>query len=173
MRVSQSITIEMRFGSEFAYKSLLNYGIMYSLIWSFGCVVVFLSNTITSENTAHLGEKSLLRDFQNDLFFARFYVERRRYLNVTAITITSVERAGVCGYHCAETHQCFSFNLASTPDADGKRVCQLLPTDKFNSSDRLQTSEDFHHYSIQVSKIRKSRRNSYRPARPLIQSLCV
>ena len=116
------------------------------------CTLLFCNYVIHSEIANSVSAKYLKRDFQNGLFFANFITEKSRYLNVSSIggASTAVKRAGECNQACLHTPLCFSFNLASSPNADGKLLCELLPTDKFNSSDKLQVSEHFNHYSIKV-----------------------
>ncbi|XP_068679247.1 epidermal growth factor-like protein 6 [Montipora foliosa] len=42
----------------------------------------------------------------------------------------------------------FSYNLAAKPDINGKLLCELLPSDKYNNSDKFVSNEFFHHFSI-------------------------
>ena len=57
-----------------------------------------------------------------------------------------------CGMMCSRLLWCFSFNCGIEPTMDGgKHKCELLSTDKYNSSERLQPSAEFHHFSILVS----------------------
>ena len=58
-----------------------------------------------------------------------------------------------CGLACIETSTCFSFNLAAFADVNGHLHCELLPSDKYNNSDKLVPSTFFHHFSIAVSGI--------------------
>lgn len=55
-----------------------------------------------------------------------------------------------CHLHCLEDQRCFSTNLATKPDINGRYVCKLLPTDKYNASDSFRPSPRFHHYSVKV-----------------------
>ena len=48
---------------------------------------------------------------------------------------------------------CFSYNLEASASKTGTRVCELLPSDKYNNSDEVIISQKFNHYSIQVSDL--------------------
>ena len=73
-------------------------------------------------------------------------------LNVTPIVSFNVMDNFCCVHHCLSEKRCFSFNLAVKPISN-MFECQLLPTDKYNSSDKFGNSKDFHHYSTKVSRI--------------------
>ena len=49
-----------------------------------------------------------------------------------------------------------SLNLAAFHDINGKVLCELLPSDLYNNSDKLVPSQSHHHYSIAVSWKRKN-----------------
>ncbi|XP_015780355.1 PREDICTED: uromodulin-like [Acropora digitifera] len=49
---------------------------------------------------------------------------------------------------CLETLPCFSFNLAAFPDNNDKLLCEHLPSDKYNNSEKLIPNNAFHHFSI-------------------------
>ena len=73
------------------------------------------------------------------------------YLNITSIGRDLIRDENDCGYACLEIPSCFSYNVAAFPDVNGKLLCEILPSDKFNNSDKFNTSRDFHHVSIAVS----------------------
>ena len=75
------------------------------------------------------------------------------YLNITSLAADLVEDQSDCGFGCLETSSCFSYNLAAFPDINGKLLCELLPSDKYNHTDKLVPSNSFHHYSIVVSEV--------------------
>ena len=56
-----------------------------------------------------------------------------------------------CGFACLGITSCFSYNLAAFSDLRGKLLCELLPSDKFNNSDKFTDSLLYHHFSIPVS----------------------
>ena len=71
-------------------------------------------------------------------------------LNVTPIVSFNVTDNFCCVDHCLSEKRCFSYNLAVKP-INNMYECQLLSTDKYNSSHKFGNSKDFHHYSIKVS----------------------
>ena len=81
---------------------------------------------------------------------ARFVKHPNSSLNVTPIVSIKAIDNLCCVYHCLNEKRCFSFNLAIAP-INNMYECQLLPTDKYNSSSKFEKRKDFHHYSIQVS----------------------
>ena len=81
---------------------------------------------------------------------ANFVEHLHTILNVSAIIFHKVSNALSCAFKCLENARCFSFNVAVFPDADGKYECQLLATDKYNSSSDLKPNNQFNHYSILV-----------------------
>ena len=83
---------------------------------------------------------------------AHFMKHRNRFLNVTPpIVSINVMDNFCCIDRCLSEERCFSFNLAIKPISN-LYVCQLLPIDKYNCSSKFEKSEDFHHYSIEISK---------------------
>ena len=90
--------------------------------------------------------------------FINFIEEAFSYLNITSLGSYRVEDSDECGFACVETPSCFSYNLETTA-LHGKRLCELLPSDKYNNSDKLNFSPRFHHYSIQVSQVVNSSQN--------------
>ena len=84
--------------------------------------------------------------------YANFKEHKFSYLNITILGESLVEGDSVCALACLETAPCFSFNLAAFPDINtGKLWCELLPSDKYNNSDKFVHSNYSHHFSIAVS----------------------
>ena len=84
--------------------------------------------------------------------FGNFEKDESSYLNITSIVSQLIEDAIECGFACLEISSCFSYNLAAFPDVNTKLLCELLPSDKYNNSDKFNASKMFHHFSIPVSK---------------------
>ena len=82
---------------------------------------------------------------------ANFVKHPHTFLDVSPIAIKRVHDALYCAFNCLRKGRCFSFNVAVFPDADGKYECQLLATDKYNSSDNLTSTKEFNHHSILVT----------------------
>ncbi|XP_068700748.1 retinoschisin-like isoform X2 [Montipora foliosa] len=80
--------------------------------------------------------------------FVNFKEDKFSYLNITILGYSHVDRIPQCSLACLETPTCFSYNLAAFPDINGKLLCELLPSDKYNNSDKFISNEAFHHFSI-------------------------
>lgn len=77
-----------------------------------------------------------------------FKAKQFSYLNITVITSVFVPDGIDCGFACLTSTSCFSYNLAAFPDVNGKLLCELLPSDKYNNTDKFIASPIFHHFSI-------------------------
>ena len=83
--------------------------------------------------------------------FISFEAEEFLYLNITSLGLEHVKNNTECGFACLGITSCFSYNLAVFSDINGKLLCELLPSDKFNNSDNFTSSSFHHHFSIPVS----------------------
>ena len=96
--------------------------------------------------------EGLKRTSGQEISFANFVHHQFQYLNVSlAVPSYFVHEVSACGLACVESLGCFSFNTAAHPDINGHFLCELLASDKYNSSEKLQPHPSFHHYSIYVS----------------------
>ena len=100
--------------------------------------------------------KPLSRGTAEGIAYAKFKAHKFSYLNVTTIGSDYVGKGSECGFACVNIPSCFSFNLAAFHDMNGKVLCELLPSDLYNNSDKLVPSQSHHHYSIAVSWKRKN-----------------
>ena len=89
------------------------------------------------------------------LFYVNFMIDQFSYLNITSIGRNLIQDENDCGYACLEISSCFSYNVAAFPDVNNKRLCELLPSDKHNNSDKFNASKEFHHFFIPVSQTSK------------------
>lgn len=106
-----------------------------------------------SANMVHVdGTTNLKRNLGDGLAFAKFAVHKFRYLNLTTLMSASVKKLGECGKLCVDHSSCFSTNLAAFSDQDGWTLCELLPSDRHNNSDKFLENAVFHHLSIKASK---------------------
>ena len=87
-----------------------------------------------------------------NFFYVNFMISEFSYLNITSIARNLIQNENDCGYACLENSSCFSYNVAAFPGVNGKLLCELLPSDKFNNSDKLNASKEFHHFYIPVSQ---------------------
>ena len=86
------------------------------------------------------------------LVYANFFPFPHHKLNSTPIESRTVYGEQDCIAACTESSQCRSLNFRTVPGANGKFLCQLLDTDKFNLSESFNASLDFHHHSFTVSR---------------------
>ena len=129
-------------------------------------LVLFLSVIVTGQQIIRFqNAQSLKRDQEKGIFYAHFKVHHQHRLNVLPIKKTTLRTQQECGQFCADTKTCFSFNVASVTNANNKLVCELLPTDIFNKSEKFGSNPSFHHFSIKV-------RNCYFIVRLFFVFLC-
>ena len=81
---------------------------------------------------------------------AYFNAHKFSYLNIKNIGSKHVEDGLHCGFACLAMSSCFSFNLLALPDASGKLLCELLPSDIYRNSEMFFPNQAFHHFSIPV-----------------------
>ena len=99
--------------------------------------------------------KALSRDSTKDVAFVNLKADKFSYLNITSIIFDLVDKASECGLACLEIPSCLSYNLAVLPDNNSKLLCEMLPSHKYNNSDKLIASPLFHHFSIVVRLMRE------------------
>ncbi|XP_067048438.1 neurogenic locus notch homolog protein 1-like isoform X2 [Acropora muricata] len=80
--------------------------------------------------------------------FAYFKEEKFSHLNITALVKRFADNSFSCAFSCLNNLACFSFNFAAFPDVAGKFTCEILSSDKYNSSNGFLPSKSFHHFSI-------------------------
>ena len=100
-------------------------------------------------------KEPLFRDSQLGKFSALFMRHDKHRLTAPQGihgTTTKEESCISCGLTCGRFTWCFSFNFGINPYRDGKHVCEILSTDKYNNSEGFQPSQEFHHFSIVVRK---------------------
>ena len=85
--------------------------------------------------------------------FVNFKEDKFSYLNITILGYSHVDWMPQCSFACLEIPTCFSYNLAAYPDINGKLLCELLSSDKYNNSDKFVSSKSFHHFSITVCRV--------------------
>lgn len=98
------------------------------------------------------GSKALKRDAGDGVAYANFAAHKFRSLNLAPLIIALVKELRECGKLCVDHSSCFSTNLATLRDQDGRIVCELLPSDKYNNSNKFVDNSTFHHLSIKVSR---------------------
>ena len=113
-------------------------------------VFVDENNTGTFEVTRQRAQ-SISRGVDNGVAFANFKAHKCSYLNITNLGTDYVLNGEECAFACADIPSCFSYNLAASYDIIGRILCELLPSDKYNNSEKFISSQLFHHFSIAVS----------------------
>ncbi|XP_067047298.1 uncharacterized protein [Acropora muricata] len=94
-------------------------------------------------------DKVVSRDGPNrGVSYVNFVEEKFSYLNITALGGDFVDNMPQCSFACLDIPSCLSFNLGTTPEANDRFRCELLPSDKYNNSDKFEQSLIFHHFSI-------------------------
>ncbi|XP_068704304.1 uncharacterized protein [Montipora foliosa] len=124
----------------FLKASLLVLVFSYALAIENGCkpsISEKKAGKVLSRGESHIG-----------VSFVNFREDKFSYLNITILGKSQVDRTPQCSLACLETPKCFSYNLAAYPDINGKLLCELLPSDKYNNSDKFMSDESFHHFSI-------------------------
>ena len=86
------------------------------------------------------------------LDYVNFMMDEFSLLNITSLGRNLLEDQNECGFACLEILSCISYNVAAFPDINGKLLCELLPSDKYNNSDKFISSQYFHHFSFPVSR---------------------
>ena len=82
--------------------------------------------------------------------YVHFIEEKLSFLYITALAKIVVEDSSECAFSCLENLACFSFRVAAFPDKAGKFTCEILTSDKYNSSENYLPSKIFHHFRILV-----------------------
>ena len=124
-------------------------------LFTFGLFsIIFRSSESSEVNQNFIG---LLRDDEKSFAYANFVMHRFYYLNITPLTEMSVYRSEDCGMSCLGHVSCLSFNVAAFRDVkEQKTLCELLPSDIYSKSNHFSPSQQYHHFSIMVSKVNHS-----------------
>ncbi|KAM7430000.1 hypothetical protein ABFA07_019239 [Porites harrisoni] len=83
-----------------------------------------------------------------DFLYVNFVINEFSRLNITSIGRNLIQEEDDCAFACLKIPSCFSYNLATFPGVNGKFLCELLSSDKYNNSDKFITSKEFHHFHI-------------------------
>jgi len=107
------------------------------------CMSLYVAQSLTFRGTIDVADGILI--------YVNLFSFPHHKLNSTPIESRAVYGEQDCFAACTESSQCRSLNFKPVRDANGKSLCQLLDTDKFNLSGSFNASFDFHHYSFTVS----------------------
>ena len=108
--------------------------------------LLFLYQALTPNNEASGRERN------PDERSAYFRQNDFSYLNINPVGTSLVVQSIECALTCLQHIFCFSFNLAAFSDNKGKHLCEYLPSDKYNNSEKFVASKTYHHFSIWVSQ---------------------
>ena len=125
----------------------------FSIPFSLYNTVMFLCSRYSSVSEKKVGKVISRGEPNIGVSFVNFKENKFSYLNITILGYSHVERIPQCSLACLETPTCFSYNLAAFPDIKDKLLCELLPSDKYNNSDKFISNEAFHHFSIAVCRM--------------------
>ena len=106
--------------------------------------IIFMKTTAQHQQLLHRGPEHK---------HANFVEHPHAILNASVIFSTKVDNLMTCAFNCLKNSHCNSYNAAVSPDGNNEYECQLLATDKYNSSSKLRPSKEFNHYSIQVRSL--------------------
>jgi len=102
-------------------------------------------------NVTEAPGKNISQEVHHNIAFANFKAHKFSYLNITSLSTDYVVNEDECSFAYVDIPSCFSYNLATFPDISGRILCELLPSDKYNNSDKFIVSQLFNHFSIWVS----------------------
>ncbi|KAL9972050.1 hypothetical protein ACROYT_G018289 [Oculina patagonica] len=113
-------------------------------------VVVFINLIHRAESEVYVdGNKALKRDSRIGVAYANFVAHKFSRLDLVPLVSALVQEIRECGKLCVDHVSCYSFNLAAFRDnVERKILCQLLQSDKYNTSSMFGPSPIFHHFSI-------------------------
>ena len=114
--------------------------------------LLFLYSLKVPWTKAHIQQANAIKR-SRDLVYANFLQNEFHSLNVSKIASTLEETYIDCCFACVNNPFCFSVNVAVSTDINKKLQCDLLASNKYNSSEKFQKSSEFHHYSIYVSNM--------------------
>jgi len=122
-------------------------------MFEFLFTVVLLRFSSSAGRDQHLIRSSHLQGISH----ANFVVHKFKHLQGSLLDSScEVAHDDECAFTCVDNAPCVSYNLALSPNENGKLRCELLSEDKFRSPDKLIVSQQFHHYSLKVSGNLKS-----------------
>jgi hypothetical protein len=133
--------------------SLISINMHLTLLAIFG---FFLHNNFATESRQISPDGVVYDGFKADAF---------RRITTHLIETNLVNKLGLCALKCLKKVECVSFNFGNP--VNGKHVCELLRTDKYNSRSSYVNSTDYHYFYPGVSKlhryiyIRKSTKSFY------------
>ena len=127
--------------------------IMNGFVLLSASMFIYFTGQILDDGLCDSTNIGVQRDPYKELSYANFIEHFNHTLDVSKIEGVPVQTGSECLLRCVNNDRCYSTNVeAFHPDLpNGKIWCDLLPTDKYNASEKFKTNHTFHHYSIWVS----------------------
>ena len=114
------------------------------------CSILFINVLFLHDlNQRNVCQATILQ--RGEQGFAYFNEHLFHALGVLMIDSKEVFDAWQCLLECIRNPHCFSINIAVDDNKDRRFTCDLLPTDKYNSSSYFEPSRFHHHFSLTVS----------------------
>jgi len=122
-------------------------------MFNFLFAVVLLLFSSSTGRDQHMIRSSHLQGISH----ANFDAHKFQHLQGSLLDSScGVVQENECAFACVDNAPCVSFNVAFSPNENGKLRCELLSEDKYRSPEKLTVSQQFHHYSLNVSGSLKS-----------------
>ena len=115
-------------------------------------IFIYFTYNILDQSLCYASQAGLQRDPNNNFRYALFKDHLFHFLDVPRIEGVTVQTWKHCLLRCVKNEQCFSTNIGAFHLPSGNVSCELLPTDKYNASEKFKANHTFHHFSIVVSK---------------------
>ena len=97
--------------------------------------------------------RSSLSRSQRSVRYGNFKTHLYKVLPATVIKTLSVQIEIDCLLHCIKEESCYSVNTGTYLTAEKIHFCELLATDKYRATEKLQANISYHHFSPWVSQI--------------------
>ena len=123
---------------------------MFNFLFS---VVLLCVSCVTDQHQRLIqGDPGLKRSrLQHGVSYANFEAHTFQHLQGSLLDFScEVFQAKECAFACVANDPCVSFNVALSPNENGKLRCELLSEDMFGNPDKLTFSQQFYHYSMKV-----------------------
>ena len=114
---------------------------MFNFLFS---VVLLCVSCVTDQHQRLIqGDLGLKRSrLQHGVSYANFEAHTFQHLQGSLLDFScEVFQAKECAFACVANDPCVSFNVASSPNENGKLLCELLSEDIFRSPDNLIVSQ--------------------------------
>ena len=126
----------------------------FETILSLSFALLCMITTTHAETTQVIKAKNFWRDTGTGVSYGNFkkHDHHRLFPSGPAEVFTKlVSKTSECIQACLAESSCWSVNVERRPNRDKKLRCEILSTDKYNSSaDDLKDDGEFDHYSIEV-----------------------